>query len=84
MGLVHAVSPIRCSGGREVSAEQQQCDCTKIVHIDFSTDVKFLLTTYLQQTFSWGAVDLALGRGCCCVQRNLDQVWDFLAAVFIC
>ena len=46
-------------------------------------DVKFGLTTYLQQTFFWGAVDLALGRGCCCVQRNLDQVWDFLAAVFI-
>ena len=56
---------------------------TKIVSIPFSIDVQFGLTTYLQQTFSWGAVDWALGKGCCCVQRNLDQVWDFLAAVFI-
>ena len=56
---------------------------TKIVPIPFSIDVKFGLTTYLQQTFFWGDVDWALGKGCCCVQRNLDQVWDFLAAVFI-
>ena len=56
---------------------------TKTVHIYLSIAAEFGLTTYLQQTFFWGAVDLALGRGCCCVQRNLDQVWDFLAAVFI-
>ena len=56
---------------------------TKILYIAFSIDVKFGLTTYLQRTFSWGAVDLALGKGCCCVQRNLDRVWDILAAIFI-